>query len=519
MEIKAINTRPIKSTILFENHKKNKENWLKKAISRTNEFINDYPKSERKKIGQFFTGEKTAKYMASLLSIPKQDSLVILDPGSGSGILSIALLELIETKPWVNCVKLICFETDENVIPILRDNLEMVKENCSFLLEYCIKTENYITSQAAAFEHTLLVESNLTEEKFDLIIENPPYKKISKASLEAQLVPSICKGAPNLYFIFVALSLFNLKAGGEMAVIIPRSWTSGLYFKNFRNYLFHNGSLERLHLFTSRNKVFDKETVLQETLILKIKKRKQIDSIEVTTSENSISFDNCSSFLAPKQVIVSGPDNYVYLVTNKKDLEVLEKLNKWKNTLVDLGLKMKTGLTVDFRSRSSLRNSKEEGTIPLFYSQHMKNGRINFPCGKEGEWLKTDKKGLHQPNENYLFVKRFTAKEEKKRLQCSIYLATDCPNYLTISTHNKINFIAGKSPLDVNTVYGLYVLFSSTIYDQYYRILNGSTQVNSTEINSMPVPSLDIIKQMGDALIKEEALSVEICDRIVERYI
>lgn len=50
MEIKAINTRPIKSTILFENHKKNKENWLKKAISRTNEFINDYPKSERKKL-------------------------------------------------------------------------------------------------------------------------------------------------------------------------------------------------------------------------------------------------------------------------------------------------------------------------------------------------------------------------------------------------------------------------------------------------------------------------------------
>lgn len=63
------------------------------------------------------------------------------------------------------------------------------------------------------------------------------------------------------------------------------------------------------------------------------------------------------------------------------------------------------------------------------------------------------------------------------------------------------------------------MLFSSTIYDQYYRILNGSTQVNSTEINSMPVPSLDIIKQMGDALIKEETLSVEICDRIVERYI
>ncbi len=102
----------------------------------------------------------------------------------------------------------------------------------------------------------------------------------------------------------------------------------------------------------------------------------------------------------------------------------------------------------------------------------------------------TEQRGLLQENTNYLFVKRFTAKEEHRRLQCGVYLARKHPEYTEISTQNKINFISGLRELSECVVYGLYVLFNSTLYDSYYRILNGSTQVNSTEINSMPVPPL-----------------------------
>ncbi len=65
-------------------------------------------------------------------------------------------------------------------------------------------------------------------------------------------------------------------------------------------------------------------------------------------------------------------------------------------------------------------------------------------------------------------------------------------------------------------VYGLYVLFNSTIYDEYYRILNGSTQVNSTEINNMPVPELETIQEMGRKLIKTRDFSEKGCDLILE---
>ena len=130
-----------------------------------------------------------------------------------------------------------------------------------------------------------------------------------------------------------------------------------------------------------------------------------------------------------------------------------------------------------------------------------------------------EKKGLMQDNKNYLFVKRFTAKEEPRRLQCGVYLAKEFPQYKKISTQNKINFVDGiMTDMSECLVYGLYVLFNSTIYDKYYRILNGSTQVNSTEINAMPVPDLDIIQEMGRKIIKSKDYSVTSCNLILEAY-
>ena len=50
-------------------------------------------------------------------------------------------------------------------------------------------------------------------------------------------MPAVVHGAPNLYFLFASMSLFNLKQESEMVYIVPRSWTSGAYFTAFRQYL------------------------------------------------------------------------------------------------------------------------------------------------------------------------------------------------------------------------------------------------------------------------------------------
>ena len=97
-------------------------------------------------------------------------------------------------------------------------------------------------------------------------------------------------------------------------------------------------------------------------------------------------------------------------------------------------------------------------------------------------------------------------------------MAKKYPSYNKISTQNKINFITGLQGLSDCLVYGLYVVLNSTLYDDYYRILNGSTQVNATEINSMPIPQLECIEDMGRELIKLKNMSEEACNEILGRF-
>ena len=491
---------------------------LEQIIEKTNQYIEEMPKKERKKYGQFFTSIDTARYMAGLFVLPEQNTVTVLDAGAGSGILTCAMIERLDKIDQINEIIVTCYETDKNVLTLLQENLLYIQECSKKKVSIKIITENYITSQYLDFNHML--GGDLNPKKYDIVIGNPPYMKISKDAPEAVVMRPVCYGAPNMYFIFASMGLFNLKDNGEMVYIIPRSWTSGAYFRKFREYFLSEGKLIHIHLFGSRNKVFDKESVLQEIIIVKVKKTTvQPESVTITSTHTNKEFDQCTTLAVPYNLVVSGNELYVYLVTNQEEVSVLKKLHQWNKTLPEIGLKMKTGLTVDFRNRESLRDEAEEGAIPLFYSQHIKEGMIHFPIQKKHEYIVTEQKGLMQENRNYLFVKRFTAKEEPRRLQCGVYLAKKFPQYSNISTQNKINFIDGVlTNMSECLVYGLYVLFNSTIYDEYYRILNGSTQVNSTEINAMPVPDIDIIRKMGRKIMKSKDMSEKSCNMILEEY-
>lgn len=222
--------------------------------------------------------------------------------------------------------------------------------------------------------------------------------------------------------------------------------------------------------------------------------------------------------MVPYSSVVAGKDKYVFLPINTDQMHVISKIHLFQKTLPEEGIRMRTGIVVDFRQWKELRKRPGDHVVPLFYSQHIRDGRVHHrPSGKEYDWIADEKPGLIQKNKNYVFCKRFTAKEEHRRLQCGIYLAEDFGKYSSIGTQNKINYIESMdgSDMDLPTTYGVYALLNSTLFDTYYRILNGSTQVNSTEINSIPVPPMETIREIGRKLIKTGDLTTANCDSVL----
>lgn len=486
---------------------------LNYVSNETNSFLNSISKEERKKIGQFFTDVDVAKFMAQLY-VPTKKHLDILDPGAGSGILSAAIISELENTD-VESINLTLYENDSRILPLLKNNLKFVSENTSINLEYEIIEKNYILDNT--FE---IANQELCKKEYDFVIANPPYFKISKKAPEAQQMESICYGAPNIYFLFMAMSLHQLSEGSEMVFIIPRSWTSGAYFKKFREYLVSVGKIKQIHLFVSRDKVFNNENVLQETIIIHvIKSIKPLEFIKISSSSNN-DFSSIDNFEVPYELAISDDENhFVYLPTNMEEVKVLNDVHKFDCSFSSEEIKLRTGLTVDFRNREYLEETSNKDNVPLFYPFHFNNNFIDFPVENEKkQYVNMSKKGLIQENKNYLFIKRFTSKEEKRRLQPAIYLKEDFSNYDYISTENKINFIESTNDEDLSKeqVYGLFVIFNSTLYDKYYRILNGSTQVNANEINSLCIPSRNTLENIGRILINKNDYSVKSCDEILE---
>lgn len=275
-------------------------------IDQTMEFLETMPKLTRKKKGQFFTSKETAVFMASLFDFSNiPNTIEILDPGAGTGILSAALLDRIINERPVKAVNLTCYENDSAVLPILKKNLMYIKEHSDILCNVTIVEDDYIVPQGCDFEDTLLAERQ--PKKYDVIIGNPPYLRVPRNHPAALAMPSVVHGAPNLYFLFAAMSLFNLQEKGEMVYIIPRSWTSGEYFRRFRTYLLKYGKIVHIHLFVSRDKVFKQEQVLQETLIIKVQKTaKTPDTVKITSTESNSDFKSITGITVPYGTVVAG---------------------------------------------------------------------------------------------------------------------------------------------------------------------------------------------------------------------
>ncbi|MBD9150777.1 MAG: hypothetical protein EGP77_01030 [Lachnospiraceae bacterium] len=446
-------------------------------INNTKKYIDTHDKVNRKNKGQFFTPVSIAEFMAVRAS-GVAEHLSILEPGAGNGMLTAAVIKYCVENDLCKCFDIRFIENDEEVLPVLKETVALIKKfvlAAQGSLDVTISTDNYITSHE--------------EGLYDIVICNPPYKKMRKNSEESAIMEQYVYGQPNLYSLFMCKAINNLKKGGHFVFITPRSWTSGNYYKLARKYLLENLNLSDLLLFENREDIFNNEDVLQETLITAgIKGKNQSQFINIYNADNSFQLDPIQMEVPAHLIKGIGVDEYLLLPMSEEDIQIITKMSRTADTFESLGYIFKTGPVVEFRNKNVIASVQRRGYIPMFRAANIVNGQFVFPANtSKAQYVDITEQKLLVSNRNTVLLRRLSAKEEPRRLQSCVYYQSGDNEYISIENHVNYLVHSNGTPLSIDEVEWINGILTSDDYDIYYRIINGSTQVNAGELNKLPL--------------------------------
>ncbi len=359
---------------------------------------------------------------------------------------------------------------------------------------------------------------------FDYVVMNPPYRKIHTNSLERRLVGALGVEVTNLYAAFLALALRLLKDGGQLVAITPRSFANGPYFKSFRQDFLSKMSFSRIHLYDARDSAFSDSNVLQENIVFHAIKGRARSSVVITSSPG-IDHQMATVREAPYEEVVEAhdPDAFVHLSVDDIGARISGRMRAMKSLISDTGLSVSTGRVVEFRARQSLEDDPAAGTAPLVFPSHFDgHGRVKWPLtgGRKPNAIRRnrDTSDLLMQNGPYVLVKRFSAKEERRRIVAALSDSDLIPGPL-VGFENHLNvFHERGGPIDPAVARGLVTFLNSSIVDVFFRQWSGHTQVNATDMRRFRYPSRDELRSLGE-VVGDTVLDQRSIDRLASQYI
>lgn len=264
--------------------------------------------------------------------------------------------------------------------------------------------------------------------------------------------------------------------------------------------------------------------MLQENVIVRAVKRGRRARVFITSSAGPEDELCLSRVVDADQVVVPG-DGQAFIHISADDLgdQVAARMAALPATLADLRLSVSTGRVVDFRVREFLRDKPGPETAPLIWPSHFACGTIAWP--KEGvrkpEAIALAERTRDQlvPNGPYVLVRRFSAKEERRRVVAAVCDPDRVPGPV-VGFENHLNYIHRRGAgLDIELARGLAAFLNSTLVDAYFRQFNGHTQVNATDLRSLHCPAAERLRSLGAAVGRSTTAGQAELDALIEQEV
>ena len=312
-------------------------------------------RAEQKRLGQYMTPVPIARFMAqrAIVSLAR-DSIRILDPAAGSGVLGIAAVQAIlgvAVPP--KRIELLFCEIDVRLHAALASAGRQLHAQCAargVMLDVQVHGGDFLLSDLALSQQPCV----------DLVIANPPYFKLGKADPRALAHAFAVHGQPNIYGLFMAACASLVRPGGVWCFITPRSWTGGDYFGAVRRHVLTRLHLIAVHVFESRSEHFGDDEVLQEAVIAWARAGVASAQVEVGSSSGVSDLHRAAPRRLPVDQVLRRADSFrVCLPHAPAGIECLQQ------SLKAIGLRVFTGPVVAFRAKRWLRAEAGEATVAL----------------------------------------------------------------------------------------------------------------------------------------------------------
>jgi adenine-specific DNA-methyltransferase len=358
-------------------------------------------------------------------------------------------------------------------------------------------------ARAAGLPAPVLVEvrDSLSEarasERFDLVIGNPPYGRVTLNAPDRLRYRRGLFGHANLYGLFTDAALRQCKAGGLIAFVTPTSFLAGEYFKNLRALLGRDAPPVTMEFVAARKGVFD--DVLQETLLTTYKRggRRSLIAVgEITLAEDwdlqlrlagrvPLPFDVSQPWLAPR---------------DPSQARLVARLASLKARLKDWGWTVSTGPLVWNRHKDQLTHAPGGDRLPLIWAEAVTpEGTFIFRADRRGhtpyfqvrrgdDWLM-----VKQP---CVLVQRTTAKEQARRLIAAALPADFLAEHGAVVVENHLNMVRpiAKEPPVCAKVMAAFL--NSAAADRAFRCVSGSVAVSAYELEALPLPAPETLAEL-----------------------
>lgn len=354
----------------------------------------------------------------------------------------------------------------------------------------------------------------------DVLVCNPPYRKMrtDEVKLHRTNFEEVIEFQPNIYGLFIALSVKLLKKDGICALVTPTSFLSGQNFSKLRSFLMAETQVLQVGMVSDRSGVFI--DVEQETALTLL--RRGANSFDTPPSASVSVVSRDGNYINVGRCVLPISGAAWPIPRAEADVLLLEKATPSEFRLKDYGYRVRIGTFVwnrdkrpVYMSADSVSPREARSAVPLLWSSDIKpNGVLHFDGLRKANLEPCfvnlgSKEHISVIRRPSVLLQRVTSNDQPRRLVAAAVSQELLDTYGGFVGENHTVILEQTTASSLLPPHHMARLLGCPVVDRYYRCISGATNVSVFELNQLSLPDPSELKRhLDDGYSVEDAANL-----------